>query len=483
MTALKDKAVTGFKWSTASQVGRQGTQLLTMVLLARLLSPVDFGLSGMAMVVIGFVGIFKDLGTSAAVIQRQNLSEALLSSLFWINIGFGTLVTVVLYIIAPLIGLFYQEPRVVQVVQVLSVSFFISSLGVIQKALLERSLSFKSLAMLEIISSLLGAVVGIGLALNHAGVWSLVFQSLTTTTITTVLLWFYSSYRFQFSFYWDEVRKVSSFSLNLIGFSIFNYFARNADNILIGRYLGAQPLGYYSLAYNILLFSTNIISGVTSRVVNPVYSVMQDNNIRFTSTYLKMASSIALITFPVMAGEFVLARPLILTFLGDKWQPVILLVMILAPVGLVQSVGSTVGSIYQAKGRTDLMFRWGVGSSIFVVCAFLIGLRWGIVGVAGAYAIATIIILYPSFFIPFRLIDLKFVEFLKTLKASFFNSLLMLFVLLLFEGLIFSRFSNLVELILSVILGVAIYSIASWMTNRELIKEVLTLIFHKTNEV
>lgn len=475
MTAFKQKAVSGIKWSAISQVGRQGTQLITTVILARLLSPSDFGLVGMAMVVIGFINIFKDLGTAAAVIQRKELSEALLSSIFWVNAGFGALAMIVLFLIAPFGGLFYREPRVVAVLQVLSMSFFISGLGILHQALLERALSFNSLAKLETASVLVGAVVGIGLAFAGAGVWSLVFQSLTTAFVATILLWLSSSWRPRWVFDWEEIRAMSSFSLNLTGFNIFNYFTRNADYLLIGRYLGAQDLGYYTLAYRILLFPLQNITAVIGRVMYPVLSTMQDDNRRFASAYLKVIGTIALITFPLMMGIFALAKPFVLTLFGDRWQPVILLIMIFAPVGLIQSIGATVGGIYLVKGRTDCMFRWGIGSGTLVVIAFMVGLRWGIIGVAAGYAIASFILSYPSFSIPFRLVDLKFVQFLKVLEPSFINSSLMLIVLILFTIMLPSSLSDFMTLLLSVTLGAAVYAAVSWITNREQLKDLWNL--------
>jgi len=475
MTALKQKAVSGIKWSAISQVGRQATQLLTTIILARLLSPSDFGLVGMAMVVIGFINIFKDLGTAAAVIQRKELSEALLSSIFWVNAGFGALAMIVLFLIAPFGGLLYRELRVVAVLQVLSMSFFISGLGILHQALLERSLSFNSLAKLETASVLVGAIVGIGLAFADAGVWSLVFQSLTTAIVATVLLWLLSSWRPQWAFRWSEVRAISRFSLNLTGYSIFNYFARNADYLLIGRYLGAQDLGYYTLAYRILLFPLQNITAVIGRVMYPVLSTMQDDNRRFASAYLKVIGAIALITFPLMTGLLALAEPFVLTFFGQTWRPVILLIMIFAPVGMIQSVGATVGGIYQVKGRTDWMFRWGIGSGTLVVIAFLAGLRWGIVGMAVAYAIASFLLSYPSFWIPFRLVDLKFVQLLRVLRSSFLNSGLMFVMLVLFIMILPSSLPDVIILLLSVILGVAIYTAATWLTNREQLKELWDL--------
>ncbi len=263
----------------------QATQLLTTVILARLLAPSDFGLLGMATVVIGFITIFKDLGTSAAIIQKRDLSDELLSGIFWVNVGFGTLAMAIVFFGAPLAGLFYKNSDVVPVLQILSVSFFISGLSILQQALLERSLSFNILGKIEIVSVVCGAIAGISLALLGYGVWSLVLQLLTTVSATTLLLWLFSTFRPKLIFHWNEMKDVSSYSMNLTGFSIFNYFARDADYLLIGRYLGAQDLGYYTIAYRILpdtlsdgiLLAVLVVTGVI------VYSVANliDNKEQF----------------------------------------------------------------------------------------------------------------------------------------------------------------------------------------------------------
>nr|NQU90815.1 MOP flippase family protein [Bacteroidota bacterium] len=481
MTTLKSRAVFGIKWSALSQASKQGTQLLTTVILARLLAPSDFGLLGMAMVVIGFIEIFKDLGTTAAIIQKKELSEVLLSSIFWVNVGFGILAMTVLFFGAPLVGLFYRESGVVAILRVLSLSFFISSLSILQQALLQRSLAFQTLAKVEISTVVCGAVVGIALAWYGAGVWSLVLQSLTTVSITTIFLWLSSSWKPQLVFHWSEVRSISGFSLNLVGFNIFNYFIRNADYLLIGRYLGAQNLGYYTLAYRILLFPLQNISALIGRVMYPVLSKFQDDHRRFASAYLKMTAIIALISFPLMAGASSLARPFVVTVFGNNWLPVVPLIMIFALVGMTQSIGTTVGLIYKVNGRTDWMFYWGIASGTLVILAFLVGLRWGILGVAAAYVIASFLLLYPNYSIPFRLVDLEFASLIKTLRLPFLNSALMFIVLFVFERFLSPLFSEAIVLILSVILGVSVYAAANWLTNRELLKELWGLIGFKKN--
>jgi PST family polysaccharide transporter len=475
MMDLKQKVVTGIKWSAVSQMGRQGTQLLTTVILARLLSPSDFGLLAMAMVVMGFINIFKDLGTSAAIIQQKELSKVLLSSIFWVNVVFGLTATIILFLLSPLFGMFYQESGLIAVLQLLSLSFFVSGLGTAHQALLERSLLFSVLTRLELVSAIAGGIVGIVLALLGAGVWSLVVQSLASTITTTVLLWLSSPWRPRALFGWEEIKRVISFTLNLTGFNLINYLIRNADYLLIGRYLGAQDLGYYTLAYRILLFPIQNISAVIGRVLYPVLSSIQDDHKRFVSIYLKIAANIAFVTFPLMLGVLALAGPFVLTVFGEKWQPVILLIQVFAPVGLAQSVGATVGIIYQAKGRTDWLFRWGLGAGSLVMIAFMIGIMWGITGVAVAYALATFMLLYPSFAIPFRLIDLKIVQMFRGLLPSLLNSSLMFLMLMLLRIILPASVSNVIILVLFTSVGFTIYALASWLTNRGQLRELWNL--------
>ncbi|BCU11903.1 MOP flippase family protein [Microcystis aeruginosa] len=474
--SLKQASISGVKWSSISQFSRQIMQLVTTAVLARLLSPSDFGLVGMATITIGFVGIFSDLGTSSAIIQRKNLSDSLLNSLFWINVVFGLLAMVILLIMAPLVASFYQEPRVTLVLRVLSFTFSMSGISILQKAILERNLAFNTSAKIEISAVVAGSLLGISTAIMGWGVWSLVTQSLAVVSLTTILLWTVSKWQPKLAFSWEEVQEVSNYSLNLTAFSIFNYFARNADYILIGRFLGTQDLGYYTLAYRLMLYPLQNVSAVIGRVMFPALSKLQDDNARFSFAYLKVSSTIALISFPLMVSLWALAKPFVLTFFGQQWQPVILLLMILAPVGMSQSIMTTVGIIYQVKGRTDWLFRWGIGAGMLIIIAFVIGLQWGIVGVAAAYAIASFCLTYPCFAIPFRLINLPVRDLGAVLWRPLVASLIMLGLLLVVGFLLPANLASGWVLGISVPIGCITYLLASWWLNRKQIQQLFDMI-------
>jgi O-antigen/teichoic acid export membrane protein len=405
--SLRRSAISGIKWSAISLFARRGLSLVTTIVLARLLAPADFGLVAMAAVVIGFIEMFKDLGTAAAVIQRKNLSQGLLASIFWLNAGFGLAAAMVLYLLAPLLGAFYREPEVIPIMQVLSLSFLLSGLSNVQMSLLERNLEFDKLARIEISTSLFASLVGITAAFLGHGAWSLVYQMLAGNFLATLLLWVGSRWRPSWQFDWAGIRSVMDFSLNLTAASIINYFTRNADKLLIGRFLGSQDLGYYDLAYRLMQFPLQGISAVIGRVMFPLYSRMQDDAGQFGRIYLKVASAIALISFPLMLGLMALAGPFMLTLFGPAWIPVIPLLLILAPLGAVQSIATTVGSIYMAKGRTDWALWMSIAWGLLIVLSFVLGLPWGILGVTASYALMFLLLTYPAFAIPFRLIGLR----------------------------------------------------------------------------
>jgi O-antigen/teichoic acid export membrane protein len=413
--SLTEKTVSGATWTGASSALTQAISLLGTLVLARLLTPEDYGLVGMARLAIGLIAIFRELGTTAAIIQRKQLSQEFLSSIFWANLALAVVTFGLAIATSPLVALFFHQSKIGPIVRLLAAGFIISALSSVPSALLNREMAFRKVMMIEIGAASFATCLAVGMALRGAGVWSLVISSLAGTCITTVFLWWSCPWRPKWLLDWMELRSIASFSLNLSGFNLVNYFSRNADNAIVGRYLGAYQLGFYQVAYNLMLYAVQNISQVMGRVLFPVFAKVQDDNVRLRQAYTKAVSTIAVVTFPMMAGVMAVAEPFVRAVLGEKWHPVASLLIILAPVGLMQSVVTTVGNIYYAKGRADWLFRWGLIATTVSVGSFLVGLPWGIRGVAVAYLIVNLLLVYPAFALPFRLIDLKMNDFLRPL--------------------------------------------------------------------
>ena len=246
-----------------------GSQFIITVILARLLSPGDFGLLGMTTVFTGFVAIFNNMGISGALIQKQDADERHLSSAFWLNIAVGIVLTFLMIAASPLIASFYNKPQLEPIIMVMSLNYFLASFTIVQQTILAKNMDFKRLAARDIISVIAGGLVGITLAFCGFGVWSLVYQSITFTLINVILLWTVSPWRPKFIFSKKAIMDIFKFSVNLTGFNIVNYFGRNVDYLLIGKFLGAEALGFYSLAYKLMMVPLQNISWAISRVMFP----------------------------------------------------------------------------------------------------------------------------------------------------------------------------------------------------------------------
>ena len=349
-STLTQRAVKGAAWSTLSTVGRQVLQIASVTTVARLLGPSAYGVMAMAGLLLSFVVYLRDLGTGTAIIQRPHVSENLLSSLFWLNFLVGLGLAGFVAATSPLTAEFFHTPALVPILCVLSVAIWMTSCGIVHSSILQREMRYRSLALTELGSALAAYLVALTCAFSGLGVWSLVFASVASAGSTTLFYWLASGWRPGLVFHRAEVRSVAGFSLNLAGSVIVNYFARNADNIVIGRVRGQRELGDYQMAYNLMLTPISNISSMIAQITFPAFARIQADNDRFRSAYVRQSMMIGLLTFPMMAGMGVLADPLIRAVLGTKWVGAILIFKILAPVGLVQSVAHADGANLYGQG-------------------------------------------------------------------------------------------------------------------------------------
>jgi O-antigen/teichoic acid export membrane protein len=453
-------------------------QILISAILARLLAPSDFGLIAMVNVFSNFVAIFSGFGLASAIVQKREISEEALSSSFWISMGLGAVLTVVLAASAPLIAAFYSEPRLTPLVVFISSTFFIASFGNVQTALLTKSMNFKALAVIGICALGISGPIAVFLAFAGYGVWSLAWLTVLSAFVTVVLTWIYSQWVPHFSLRLQRVKGLLGFGANLTGFSLVNYFARNADNLLIGRFLGPAPLGFYNLAYNLLLFPLDNISRVIGNVMFPALSIIQHDKQMAREAYIAANRYIAAVSFPLIVWVLVTAPQLIRVVFGPKWVSAIVLVQILAVASIEQSIGTNVGWIFLSQGRTDTMFKVGIFTTSILVISFAVGLRWGVEGVAIAYTIATYLTGYPVFAIGFRLIDMKVKYMLAKLWSVTFAAL-MLGIIAFLLRISLEKLGVTQDLaILAIVTAASLltYSVIIFLFDKELFIEIVQLL-------
>ncbi len=407
----------GILWAATSQWGRQIIGLLTTIVLARLLGPDQFGLFSLALVCTGFVALFGEFGLGSALVQKRSLAATELDGVFWLGMSLSLSLCLLLWLLSPSVAGLLGETRLAPILRALSLTLPLTSLASVQQAIVMREIDFRRVARIELISTAGGSVGGILLAIASGSVWSLVLQSFVTVLLSAGMYWWNAAWRPSLRFGEMRLRGLLAFGSNLAGFNVVNFVARNVDNLLIGKYLGAQPLGFYSLAYRIMLFPIQNISAVLGRVMFATFSRMQEDAARIRAGFLRLSKYVALVACPLMLGVFVFAPEFVALVFGGQWSEVVPLLRLLAVVGLLQSLGTNVGIIYLTKGRTDLMFYWGLLAAAVITTAIIIGLQWGVEGVALAYLLANLILFVPGLLIPFLLIGLRLKEFFATIAA------------------------------------------------------------------
>ena len=384
---LAQKSARGGALTMTAQVGQFILGTAGTVILARLLTPNDYGLFGMVAAVVGFAQMFKDAGLSMATVQRDSISHEQISTLFWVNVLISIFLGICVLAASPLVTIFYGRPELTAVTASLSVSFIISGLMIQHQALLRRHMQFGTLAIIQIASQLIALLVTIALALFGWRYWALVAGAITTAMVGTTLTLFFCPWIPGSMKKGTGVRDMLKFGGNLTGFSFVNYFARNLDNILIGKFWGSQSLGLYSKAYALLTLPLQQINAPISAVAIPALSRLQNEPERYRRYYLKAIALITFITFPGVMFMIVMSEDIIHIVLGDQWLKAIPIFSILGFSALVAAVLNPTGWLYISSGRTDRMFKWGIFSSSFIVASFFIGLPYGAKGVAISYTI------------------------------------------------------------------------------------------------
>lgn len=385
----------GVKWIGLMQAAKIIFQLIAVVTLARILPPSDYGLMAIISAVTAFAMVFRDMGLAAAIIHSEKLSDKLISSVFWLNMLVGVLISIFLWMMAPIISGLMSEPRLTTLLPIIAPLFVFSASSMVFQALLERKLKFKEIAAVEISSSIVALILAIYLAWSGFGVKALIGQVLCSSIVSALMFSYIVKRRPKLQFSIQELKRIYKYSLNIFIFNFVNYIQRNTDTVLIGRFIGSVDLGYYSIAYKLLLFPLQSITETISRASFPVYSRNNNNLSLVGKHYLETLGLIAFITAPLMSLTVVLSDDIIVTLLGENWSESAVILAWLAPVGFFQSIVSTSGGLLNSIGRSDVLRNLGFVGVPFLTMGIVIGLKWGVVGVATGYCIVNFFWIYP----------------------------------------------------------------------------------------
>lgn len=392
---LKGHTIRSGKATIAAQVISLLLNMASVAILARLLSPADFGLIAMVTALTGVITIFRDGGLSIATVQRDTVSHQLVSNLFWINLSLSFLLALVIAAMAPAVAMFYGEAKLTGICLAVAGIFLLGGMGMQHQALLRRQMRFADLAKIQIGASSLGLASAIVAATMSAGYWALLVQMAMTEMVSLLLTLHYCRWIPGRPQRTPGTRSMVNFGCYTTVLGFFSYLGRNADNVLLGHYLGSQAVGLYSKAYSLLLMPIQQINGPIAAVAMPALSRLQGHHEKYRNFFRKILSLISFTSFPIIVWMIICRKDIILLVLGPEWVEAIPIFLVLAISALCQPVGNISGLLFVTLGRTRLMLIWGIIGNLWLVAGIVIGLPHGIVGVALGYSIATLIMMIP----------------------------------------------------------------------------------------
>ncbi len=448
----------GVAWKFAAQAFAQGARLVVAIVLARILAPDQFGIAAMVLVFTSLALVFGDMALGSALVQRKDIDEDDRSTAFWTSIAAGTFFALLGVACSPLIADFYGEPEVQPLVAVMSGGFLLLSLSQVQESLLLRDMQFRSLELRVMVGVAVGGTAGIVVAATGGGAWAIVAQQLAYAASSAAILWVASPWRPRWRWSPAALRRLLSFSGYLFGHRLLYFAHRNLDNLLIGKFLGPAALGYYAIAYNVMLSPLSRVAAPIQDVLFPAFSRIQDDTARIAAGWIRATRAVAAFSIPALTGLMVVAPEFIRVVLGPKWSEAVPVLQILAWVGLLQSLQALDTGILEARDRTRAIFWFTVGYFSLHVCAFVVGLQWGIVGVAAGYAITTTLVEPVYCRLTAHALHIPAMRFWRALAGVAQAAAVMLAVLLVLRFAVLpSDLSDLATLIILVAAGVATY--------------------------
>ena len=405
---IRGSIVTGIKWKIIAQVASEASRVIVTLVLARLLSPGDYGIAGMALVCSSFVELFADPGLGTALVQKRSLTEADRSTAFWANTGIGIVMTIGGILISGYVADAFGQPEVKNLFIVLSFNFLLGSVTITQVALLARNLSYRQLEIREIGATVAGAVAAIGVAVAGYGAWAIITNLLVFSVTSTALVWSMSNWRPRLMFSMNSLRQLSSFGFRVFGARTLTWGTMNMDNVLVGRFLGAAALGAYSIAYNVMFVPMTRIANPIAQVLSPAFARMQEDKERLERTWLESKRISNALLAPGFLICIVVAPDLVPVAFGSKWHAVVLPLQLLSVAGLGLSLVTLHYGILMALGKGGTLVWKTVIVAILTLSAFGAGVPFGLVGIAGFYAAARWILVPIDTWMTTRSISIDF---------------------------------------------------------------------------
>ena len=454
MSTIKEKTLNGLGWSFADNILSSGITFIVGLILARILSPAEFGILGMIAVFIAVSNSIIDSGFSTALIRKNDATNTDYNTVFYFNLLIGFTLFGVLYLCAPAISRFFKEPALVSITRVTGLALIFNSFSIIQRTLLTKLVDFKTQTKITVIASLISGVVGIGMALRGLGVWSLVGQQLTRQLLATSLLWKFGTWRPRLEFSDESFKELFGFGSRMLISGLLGTIYKNVYYLVIGKFYKAEQLGQYTRAEHFsTLFSSNL-TGIIQRVSFPVLSTIQDNSDILKQAYRRMIRTTTFVSFTCMLGLAAVAKPLVVVLIGTKWMTAGSYLQIICLAGMLYPLHAMNLNILKVKGRSDIFLNLEIIKKIIAIFPIFLGIFIGIEVMLWGSVVVSFLSYFLNAHYSGRLINYAMKDQIKDISPSFLISFFMAAIVYL-EGFVFTM-PLMLQLISQVFTGILI---------------------------
>lgn len=478
---LKQKTVDGLIWSFIDSALSQGVTFIIGIILARILTPKEFGLIGIITIFIAISTSFINSGFGTALIKKHHCTDKDYSTVFFYNLILGLLFYIFLYLFANPISIFFNEPSLTRIIQVIGIVLIIDSITIVQRTILTIRIDFKLQTKISIISSIVSGIIAIYLAYSGFGVWSLVLKQLVQQTITATLFWLWNRWIPKLIFSLDSFKELFSFGYKLLISGLIDTIYRNIYYTIIGKYFSAEDLGYYTRADQFQSLPSSNLQNIIGRVSFPILASVQNEDSVLNDAYRKLTKSTMLITFILMLGLASTAKSLIITLIGDKWEPSIIYLQLLCFVGMLYPLHALNLNVLQVKGRSDLFLKLEIIKKILAIPIILTGIFWSIKAMIIGMIINSVIAFYINSYWSGDLISYSIKKQIIDIAPSFILASIICTIVYI-EGFIISASPQLM-LLLQLSTGASLFLLICEKIKFKDYLYIKTLAFEKTRSI
>lgn len=475
--SLKQKTISGLFWSFADNFAKLGITFVVGIVLARLLTPREFGLIGMTTIFIAVSQSFIDSGFTQALIRKQDCTQVDYSTVFFFNLFVSAVFYALLFLSSSLISQFFSEPLLEPIVQVLGLSLIINALTIVQRAQLTKAINFKLQTVISVISSIVSGIIGISMAFTGYGVWSLVATTLSGAFVTMLLLWMRNGWWPSLVFSRASFTEMFSFGSRLLASGLIDTLYRNIYLLIIGRFFSAEALGYYTRAEGFKKMPSENITGVIQRVSYPVLATLQDDIPQLKAAYKKLIQSTMLITFVLMLGMAAVAEPMVITLIGEQWHQSVTYLQLLCFVGMFYPLHALNLNMLQVQGRSDLFLRLEVIKKSLAIPTIIIGILFGIEVMLIGMIFNTLIAYYLNSYWSGQLIGYSTGQQVKDILPSFLLAASMSLTVYLVGSLLDVSYAA--QLVFQLVLGVVLVFVLAELTRLDNYSYLKTIALEK----